>query len=80
MITSLRNTSVLIMLGLSLVACGGGDSGNDKDQETVFDPLVQNIDKAKEVEDKVMQQKAQIDQAVKDAEGAANDAEDDGTD
>jgi len=78
--TTLRNASVLIVLGLWLVACGAGESGDDKDRETVFDPLVQNIDKAKEVEDKVMQQKAQIVQAVKDAEGTADDAEDDGTD
>lgn len=76
---TLRNASLLILLGLSFVACGGGSSGGDADKETVFDPLVQNIDKAKEVEDKVMQQKARMDEALKAAEEAAADAEDDGT-
>ena len=63
---------------LTLGACGGSASEDeDKDKETVFDPMVDNIDKAREVEEQVMQQKQQLDAAIKAAEGDVD--EDDGT-
>ena len=64
------------------MGCGGG-AGSDEnekpqeDKETVFDPLVENIDKAKAVEDQIMQSKDRTDQAIAEAEGAGDGSEDD---
>ena len=73
MTTIIRAAAVAAMLALG--ACGG--ASQEEDKETVFDPLVDNIDKAKEVEEQVMQQKEKLDAAMKAAEGDAD--EDDGT-
>lgn len=57
---------MLFALALTLAACGSdSDPGTEPaDRETVFDPLVSNIDKAKEVEGQVMEQKRQMDEAL----------------
>jgi hypothetical protein len=73
---------LILAVCLSLVGCGGGANSdqNDKpeeDKDTVFDPLVENIDKAKAVEDQLMQSKDRTDQAIAEAEGAGDDSEDD---
>jgi len=65
--------SLLIVLTLCIAACGGGgDSGRDQaakeDIETVFDPLVSTIDKAKGVEATVLQSKDDIDKALEEAD------------
>jgi len=76
--TGVRNITMTLVCVLALAACGGSDSADDADKETVFDPMVKSIEKAEAVEDQVLQQKDKIDQALKDAE--ESDSEDDGTD
>lgn len=74
-----------ILLCLILLGCGGGtdparESADTKEskekKEGIFDPLVQSLDKAKGVEDTVMEQKAQTDQALLEAEGEADEDDD----
>ena len=72
-----------IFLLLLLVGCGSSedtetdttDATEAQDVETVFDPLIESIDKAKAVEDIVMQQKQQMDEALKKMEGETDDSD-----
>ena len=73
---------LILAFCLTLMGCGGGADSEEnekpeEDRETVFDPLVGNIDKAKAVEDQLMQSKDRTDQAIAEAEGTADDSEDD---
>ena len=66
----------VLALSLIIAGCGGGsDTAKEEESEGVFDPMVETIDKANAVEQQLMDQKDQMDQAIKDAEGGA--AEDD---
>ncbi len=70
----------LIMLCLMLSACGNepaDDAASKEDKETVFDPLIESVDKAKGVEDTVMQQKEDMDEAMKRMEEGTEDSEED---
>ena len=73
---------VALVLCLTLMGCGSDTESEsaDEDKETVFDPLVQNIDKAKAVEDTVMEQKAAMDQALRDAEDGVDESEEESDD
>ena len=67
---------------LLIAGCGGAkdnDTSSDveKDTDTVFDPLVGNIDKAKEVESQVLQHKDRTDQALAESEGMGDETDDD---
>jgi len=72
---------ISIFLLLVMVACGSSENTETEateaeatqDTETVFDPLLETIDKAKAVEDIVMQQKEQMDEALKEMEGETDD-------
>lgn len=72
-----------IFLLLLLVGCGSSedtetdttDATEAQDVETVFDPLIESIDKAKAVEGIVMQQKQQMDEALKKMEGETDDSD-----
>lgn len=57
---------MLITLVIVLSGCGGdSDSSAEwEDRDTVFDPMVSNIDKAKEVEEQVLEHKRQMDEAL----------------
>ena len=73
---------LILAFCLTLMGCGGGTGSEEnekpeEDRETVFDPLVGNIDKAKAVEDQLMQSKDRTDQAIAEAEGTADDTKDD---
>jgi len=76
---------LILALCLTLVGCGGGASSDaekeaEEDKETVFDPLVGNIDKANEVENQLMESKARRDQAINESELAGDESEDDQND
>ena len=62
---------VLIMLAcVFFAACGEpGETERARDRETAFDPLTQQVDKAKAVEDTVQQHKRDLDEALEKTEG-----------
>ncbi len=72
-----------IALIFLLAGCGSSEdtasksneTGGEASRESVFDPMVESLDKAREVEDVVMQQKQQMDEALLRMEGAADDPE-----
>jgi len=66
---------LMLALCLTFMGCGGSGSDSDEDKETVFDPLVQNIDKAEQVEGMVMEHKNQMDQAIEDIDSSGADDE-----
>jgi ABC-type glycerol-3-phosphate transport system substrate-binding protein len=61
-----------MVIALALSACGGGaepDAAADAEEtESVFDPMTDQIEKAKEVEDAALQHKEDIDKALDDVE------------
>jgi len=76
---------LILALCLTFVGCGGGASSDaekeaEEDKETVFDPLVGNIDKANDVENQLMESKARRDQAINESELADDGSEDDQND
>ncbi|NBC22046.1 MAG: hypothetical protein GVY21_01075 [Gammaproteobacteria bacterium] len=66
---------LLIGACVALTACGGAereaaDDGEAyEDRETVFDPMTETIDRAKEVEEMGRDRKKAMDEALEDAEG-----------
>jgi hypothetical protein len=72
--------TIALVVFLALAGCGGGKDSEGNQKESVFDPLVDNIDKSKEVEGKVMEQKAALDQAIKDAENGGDSDDEDSKD
>ena len=74
----MKLVAIIMCLTLTiLTACGSPDEGSAEveDKETVFDPMVETIDRAAAVEDLVMQQKADMDEALRRAEGEVDDAD-----
>ena len=68
-----------LMMCLMLSGCGNepaDDAASQEDKETVFDPLIESVDKAKGVEDTVMQQKKDMDEAMQRMEEGAEDPDD----
>ncbi len=58
---------------VALTACGGASNEEAADEnaeakEGVFDPMVETMDRAREVEDLVQQQKQDIDEALEQAQ------------
>jgi hypothetical protein len=72
--------TIALVVFLALAGCGGGKDSEGNQKESVFDPMVDNIDKSKEVEGKVMEQKAALDQAIKDAENGGDSDDEDSKD
>ena len=62
--------SLLLLVVLSLYGCGSEsvEEAKDTPEETVFDDQIQAIDKAKKVEDLVMDRKQEIDDAIEESE------------
>ena len=68
---------ILACLWLVVAGCGSGsgdDKSGDDDSDSVFDPLTQSLDKAQETEDIVLQQKEDLDEALRKAEGDSDEA------
>jgi hypothetical protein len=66
-------TVAAILLCLAMSACGNASDNSEREEEKVFDPLIQSVDKAKAVEDTVLQQKQDMDDAMKRMEEGAGD-------
>lgn len=66
-----------ILASLLVTACGGASDSSEraKEEEKVFDPLIQSVDKAKAVEDTVLQQKKDMDEAMKRMEEGSDDTD-----
>jgi hypothetical protein len=65
---------VLIVMAAALMAGCNGEvepqaEVDAKETESVFDPMTDQIDKAKKVEAQAMQHKDDVDKALQDAEG-----------
>lgn len=70
---------IMIVLALTLVACGSDESADDATEvveeraptvgKVIADDYNRAMDRAREVEEKAMEQKRKIDAALKDAEG-----------
>lgn len=58
---------VLVTMVLLLAGCSNDEQPRESE---VFDDLTGTIDRAEEVEKKVMEQKERLDEALRDAEGA----------
>jgi hypothetical protein len=67
----------LVLCCLMLAGCGGASDTTEakKDEEKVFDPLIQSVDKANAVEDTVLQQKKDLDEAMRRMEDGDDDAD-----
>lgn len=70
---------IMALMLFGLAACGNfGDEPEAKaKEEKVFDPLIQSLDKAKTVEDTVLQQKKDMDEAMKRMEEGRDDPDKD---
>lgn len=61
---------LIILSCILLAACGEHEEAKQaRDRETVFDPLTQQVDKAKTVEETVQQHKRDLDEALEKTEG-----------
>ena len=68
---------IVVIVVLVLAGCTSSDDAatEAEDRETVFDPMIETIDKAEEVEDLIMQQKKDMDAALDRMEGETQDEE-----
>jgi hypothetical protein len=59
----------VVIMWVLLAACGESEEARQAgDRETVFDPLTQQVDKAKAVEETVEQHKRDLDEALEKAD------------
>ena len=65
----MRRLPAAALASLLLVACGDADR---EPEEGVFDPLVDAVDEAEQVEALTLQQKDRLDAALDEAEGDAD--------
>lgn len=69
----------ILILALCLSILGCGDNAEppkaEEDKANVFDPLLENLDKAKAVEQQLMDQKDQLDRAINAAEAGGSETE-----
>ena len=66
---------MIFTMALFIAGCGGSSNDETVGQE-IADDLNEAMDKAREVEDQIMQHKDEIDDAVEDAEDAEEATED----
>lgn len=72
-------TLLLVLWCLMLAACGDPSDSSEakKDEQKVFDPLIKSVDQAKGVEDTVLQQKKDMDEAMKRMEDGGDSSDQD---
>jgi len=70
-------SAMAILTCLVLAACGGGADDSKDDEQKVFEPLIESVDKAKAVEDTVLQQKEDMDEAMRRMEDGDDDSTED---
>jgi hypothetical protein len=66
--------TIFVITLLALAGCTESSTESEpeavyEDRETVFDPMVSTIDKAKQVEQQVLDQKIKMDEALEKMEG-----------
>ena len=60
--------AVLLVSAAMLGGCGS-DEKDEEDRETVFDPLLDTLEEAEQLNDIALEQKARMDEALRQAEG-----------
>lgn len=72
----MRNLFIaLLMTGSLLCACGGEKKSAEDERDGVFDPMTRTLDEAQQVEEQVLQQKEQLDEALRRMEGEDDEPE-----
>ena len=63
----------VVLATIALAACGGASSDQEQQgeevEETVFDPMVETIDRAHGVEDIAAQRRDELDKAIEEGDG-----------
>ena len=68
--------TAMLMTACLLCACGGASNDSSEDEsESVFEPMTRTLDDAAEVEEQVLQQKEQLDEALRRMEGEDDEPE-----
>ncbi len=63
-------TQLMVLLAVGLAGCGSSGEDEERvDRETVFDPLVDTLEQAEQVEDLALEQKRRLDDALQEIEG-----------
>jgi hypothetical protein len=71
-----KATMTLLAAMLSMTACNGEveprATAEPQNEESVFDPMIDQVEKARQVEDAALQRKAELDEALEEAEGSTD--------
>ncbi len=62
-----------VVLALAVAGCGGSESEEPEQRDSVFDPMVQTMDRARQVEELNKERKAALDAALERSEGDEQD-------
>jgi hypothetical protein len=73
----MKTAITLLVAMMAATACDGGvephATAEPQDEEGVFDPMTDQIDKAKQVEEAAMQRKAELDEAIEKPAASSDD-------
>jgi hypothetical protein len=73
----MKTAITLLVAMMAATACDGGvepqATAKPQDEEGVFDPMTDQIDKAKQVEEAAMQRKAELDEAIEKPAASSDD-------
>ena len=61
--------AMTVVAAIAMAACGSGEPDREADRETVFDPLVDTLEEAEAINDVALEQKARMDEALREMEG-----------
>lgn len=73
----MKTTRVIAVFTFSLLlcACGSDKAEEEADRETVFDPLTNTLEEAEQLNDVALEQKARMDEALRQMEGEEEEPE-----